>query len=95
MQQRAEAIEIPDSDSAEQDEPQPNSPEMTTTPSNTADDTDRTEPQPTTCPHTEEPALAERNEPTETGLTTQYEDDNIGTHTTAEQGQDVQQSNKD
>ena len=93
-QQRTEPITVPDTDSIEHGEPQPNSPEMTTVPGNIVDDTDRTEPQPTACPQTEEPAPTERNEPAELGPTMQGEVDNIETPMTAEQEQDAQQSNE-
>ena len=56
--------------------------------------TDRTEPQSTACPQTEAPATTDRSQLTEPGLMTPGEVDNIETPTTAEQGQDAQQSNE-
>ena len=55
-QQRTETIAVPNSDSAEQDEPQPilNNPlELTTMPVNTTEEMDREEPRLTACPQTE------------------------------------------
>ena len=93
-QQRSEPTTVLDTDSIEHGEPQPNSPEMTTTPGNIENDTDKTEPQSTACPQTEATAATNRSEPAEPSPTTQVEVDNIETPTTVEQGQDAQQSNK-
>ena len=91
--QRVEPIAIPDSDTTKQEEPQSNSPKMTTTFGNTEEVTDRTMPQPTESPQTEEPAIVERNEPAEPGPPTQGEVDAMETPTMTEQVQDMQLSN--
>ena len=86
---------VPDSDSAEQGEPYPNShnpPKGTTTPVNATAETDREEPCPIACPQTKELTSEPRwNDPeieqTEPALIMRSEDDNMGTHTPAERGE--------
>ena len=91
---REQPIAVPDSDSAEQEEPQHSLPEITTMAGNTKDNTNRTESQPIASPQTEEAATIERIEPVEPGPTTQNEDDAMENPTTAEREQDAQQSNE-
>ena len=71
MRPNEESIAIPESETVEQDEPQPNSPERTTTVDNTEEVTDKTEPQPPESPRMDEPATVEREEPIEPGRPTQ------------------------
>ena len=78
---REEPIAVPDSDSAEQEEPQHSAPEITTTTGNTEDNTNNTESQPIANPQTEGLARVEMNE---LGPTTQDGGDAMKTPTTAE-----------
>ena len=91
---RKEPIAVPDSDSAEQEEPQHNSPEITTTARNIEDNANSTESQPIANPQTEGPATVERNEPREPSPTMQDGDDAMETPTTVEREQNAQQSNE-
>ena len=86
-------IAIPEGDTAEQEELRPKSLERTTTANNTEEVTNRTEPQPTESPQTQQLATVERNEPVDLGPPTQGEVDAMETPTTTEQVQDMQPSN--
>ena len=83
---------VPDSDSAEQEEPQLNVPEITTTANNTKENTNTIDTQPIEIAHTEGPELVERDELGRTGLTTQAEGADMSTPMATERAQDAQQS---
>ena len=84
-------IAIPEGDTAEQEELRPKSLERTTTANNTEEVTNRTEPQPTESPQTQQLATVERNEPVDLGPPTQGEVDAMENPT--EQVQDMQPRN--
>ena len=80
---------VPDSDSAEQEEPQLNVPEITTTANDTEENTNNTDAQPIENAQTEGPDTVERNEVGEAGPTTQEEGVDMSTPTATERGQDA------
>ena len=90
---KAEAITVPNSNSAEQNEPQPNpnnALEVTTMPINTMEDRGREEPRLNAYPQQEEPSpepqrIVPDSVPTDPTTTTLHEEDNARTDTPTEQ----------